>query len=351
MSYILSSKTVFPKYHYSQSQIVDFLSTLWPKKKNLLAKFSKNVCVDNRSLCITTDEVMRLDSFAMRNDIWKREAIPLVEKSIELVLKDTGVSVEEIDQFITTSVTGFCIPSLDTVIMNKMKFNPRTKRLPLFGFGCLGGVASLNRAHDYLQLNKKGIVLISAVELCSLTFQMQDKSIENLIGTSLFGDGAASVIMVGEEHPLAKKSSYEIVDYDAFFYENSADTMGWDIKDSGFKLVLNKNVSELVNNNIPDNLMELLDKARVRKEDIKFSISHPGGPKVLEAMQDSLDMKEEDFSNSWKSLREHGNMSSVSVLNVLEQSIDDHLGKEGDLGVMAAMGPGFNSEITIIKKK
>ena len=351
MSYILTSKTVFPKYNYTQGQVIEFLSTLWPNREKMLSKFAANVCVDNRAFCISMDEILALDKFSSRNQTWAEKAVPLVKESVRKVLAETGISLDQIDQYITTSVTGLCIPSLDTIIMNDMEFNPRTKRLPLFGFGCLGGVASLNRAHDYLRLNKKGVVLISAVELCSLTFQMDDKSVENMIGTSLFGDGAASVIMVGEDHPLSGRAKYEITDYGAFFYPNSADTMGWEIKDTGFKLVLNKNVSDLVNGNIPDNLSDLLNSSKICKEDIHFSISHPGGPKVLEAMQESLEMKKQDFSNSWNSLKAHGNMSSVSVLNVLETSISNDLGNSGEFGVMAAMGPGFNSEISIIRKR
>ncbi len=350
MSFIISSKTIFPKNNYNQNEMIDFLATIWPKKKKLVSKFSKNVCVSNRALCLEKKDILNLGSFANRNKIWKEKAVPLMEESILEVLKKSGLEVRDINQFITTSVTGFCIPSIDTIMMNKLDFNENTKRLPLFGFGCLGGVASLNRAHEYLRLNPEHAVLISAVELCSLTFQPEDDSIENLIGTALFGDGAASVIMVGKNHRLVERAKFELLNYDAFFYKNSADTMGWDIRDTGLKLVLNKNVSELVNNNIPRNLMSLLDRSRITKDDITFSISHPGGPKVLEAMEEALEMSNKDFQNSWQSLKEHGNMSSVSVLNVLERSIKDDIANEGEYGVMAAMGPGFNSEISIIRK-
>lgn len=349
MGFIVSSKSAFPKYEYTQDQVVDFLASNWSEKERLVSKFSKSVCVEKRALCLKFEDIIKLSSFAERNEIWQREAFTLAKKSIELVLESTGISLSEIDLFITTSVTGFSIPSLDALLMNRMNFSRNTKRLPLFGLGCLAGVSSLNRAYDYLKSHKKGVVLITAVELCSLTFQQEDLSMENLIGTSLFGDGAGSVIMVGSEHPLAQKAKYEVVDYEAFFYKNSEDTMGWNIRDTGFKLILNKNVSELVEQNIPQNLKQLLNKANVNREDVTFSICHPGGPKVLISMQEALELSEDDFKNSWESLRDHGNLSSASVLNVLEKSIDDNLGEKNHFGVMAAMGPGFNSEITIIK--
>ena len=161
MSFIISSKTIFPKNNYNQNEMIDFLATIWPKKKKLVSKFSKNVCVSNRALCLEKKDILNLGSFANRNKIWKEKAVPLMEESILEVLKKSGLEVRDINQFITTSVTGFCIPSIDTIMMNKLDFNENTKRLPLFGFGCLGGVASLNRAHEYLRLNPEHAVLIS----------------------------------------------------------------------------------------------------------------------------------------------------------------------------------------------
>lgn len=349
MSFIVSSKSVFPEFEYNQDYFIDFLATNWPDKKEEIAKFAKSVCVDQRALCLDLKEVMGLEGFAQRNQIWREKAYELSQKSIEKVLDDTGLTVNDINFFITTSVTGFAIPSLDALLMNRMEFSERTKRLPLFGFGCLGGVASLNRAHEYLQNHPEDVVLINAVELCSLTFQKDDLTIANLVGTSLFGDGASSVIMVGENHPLAKRSKYKVLNYGTFFYKDSEDTMGWSIRESGFKLLLNKNVSSIVKENIPRNVNDLLKESEINMDDIKFSISHPGGPKVLIAMEEALNLRPEDFANSWESLKEHGNLSSVSVLNVLERSLNSSLGKEGDVGIMAAMGPGFNSEITLIK--
>ena len=350
MSKILSSKTVFPEHIYDQNYFIDMISTMWPEQSKKISLFAKSVCVEERALCIEMKEILELTSLAQRNKIWMEKSVELAKRGVEQVLEDTGISITEINQFITTSVTGISIPSLDTILMNSMGFNENTQRLPLFGFGCLGGVASINRAHDYLRNNPKGVVLITAVELCSLTFQPSDLSVENLVGSSLFGDGSASVIMVGDQHRLASKGKYQVVNYGSFFYPNTEDTMGWDIRDSGFKLVLNKNVSKIVEDNIPGNVKQLLSKENLHIEDIKYSISHPGGPKVLMSMQESLGLSKEDFSNSWQSLKEHGNMSSVSVLNVLEKSIKQDVGTNEGVGIMAAMGPGFNSEITLIRK-
>jgi alkylresorcinol/alkylpyrone synthase len=350
MSFILKSHSVFPENVYTQNYFEDFLATHWPDKKAAISQLSKNVCVEKRALCIDLHEVMKLSDFASRNKIWKEQSQKLVKQSIMELFETTSLTLQDVDMFITTSVTGFSIPSLDTLLMNQLEFKQGVKRLPLFGFGCLGGLSSLNRAHDFLQANPDKVVLISAVELCSLTFQAADFSIPNLVGTSLFGDGAASVLMVGRDHPMAKESKYELIDYEAFFYKETEDTMGWDIVNTGFKLILNKNVSDIVYKNIPENTKSLLSSHEVNVGDLKFSISHPGGPKVLIAMQESLGLDKKAFAKSWESLREHGNLSSVSILNVLERSLKENVGEKGEYGVMAAMGPGFNSEISLIKK-
>lgn len=350
MSFFINAKSVFPTHEYSQNQIEDFFMTIWPENKDHVRQFSKSVGVDKRAFCLRLENILELNSFAQRNSIWKEQAVPLAEESIHKVFEGIELKLSDVDLFITTSVTGFAIPSLDALLMNKMEFKQNVKRMPLFGFGCLGGLASLNRAHEYLENNTNGVVLINAVELCSLTFQQHDRSIPNLVGTSLFADGAAAVIMVGRDHHLAKNAKLEMVDYEAFFYKNTENTMGWNIIDSGFQLILNNNVSEVVGKNIPENLKLLLYKNDLSESDIKFSVSHPGGPKVLLSLQESLGLGKETFQDSWDSLNEHGNLSSVSILNVLEKNLNKDMAETNAYGIMAAMGPGFNSEISIIKR-
>jgi alkylresorcinol/alkylpyrone synthase len=350
MTNILKSFSSFPKYEYTQKYFTEFLASFWPDKAELIEQFTKSVCVDKRAICLQIEELQKLHNFSSRNDIWKKEAIKLAKSSIKGVMQESGLELKDVDLLITTSVTGFSIPSLDTVLIDSLDFDTKVKRLPLFGFGCLGGLSSLNRAHEYLKANKKGVVLVNAVELCSLTFQQGDLSIPNLVGSSLFADGSASVLLVGPEHKLANKALFQIQDYEAYFYKNTPHAMGWNIVDTGFQLVLDNAVPSIVKENIPSNVNYLLDKNHLTTSDLKFSISHPGGPKVLVAMQEALEMDQESFKHSWESLREHGNLSSVSILNVLQRSINQKVGEKGDFGIMAAMGPGFNSEITLIKR-
>ncbi len=350
MSFILGVKTSFPENHYTQNQFYDFLSTIWPKHKNLVQKFHSNVQVVERAICLPLQEIVKLNSFAERNKIWKEKALELSTQSIEKILNEYHLKASDIDYLVTTSVTGFSIPSLDALLMNKMEFSSHCKRLPLFGFGCLGGVASLNRASDYLKLNPTKLALVVAVELCSLTFQMQDQSLPNMVGTALFADGSAAVLMAGSEHPLSKEAKFEILNYESFFYPNTQGTMGWNIVDTGFQLVLSGDVAELVEKEISHNAKFLFEKNKIKQEDIQYVVSHPGGPKVLTALALALKLADNDLKHSWDSLKEHGNMSSVSVLNVLEKNITDCQGRSQELGLMLAMGPAFNCEISLIKK-
>ncbi len=350
MSYIIDAKTQFPDNRFTQDQAFDFLSTIWPSHKSVIQKFHRSVKVGERATCIPLHEVALLTTFAQRNQVWKEKAKELSVKAVKDLLEKNQLKASDIGMLITTSVTGFSIPSLDTLMMNELEFSPQTKRLPLFGFGCLGGCSSLNRAHDYLATHKDQLVIVAAVELCSLTFQMQDTTMANLVATALFGDGAAAVLLAGEEHPLSKQGKFQIKDYESFFYPNTPDTMGWDIVDSGFKIVLSGDVSELVKKEIPSNVKLLLDKNQMSLKDIKFVISHPGGPKVLQALAEAMQLSDDDFSHSWKSLWEHGNMSSVSVLNVLERNLNECNAKTGEFGTLMAMGPAFNTEITLLRK-
>jgi alkylresorcinol/alkylpyrone synthase len=234
--------------------------------------------------------------------------------------------------------------------MIKFEFSENTKRVPIFGLGCLGGVAGINRLNDYLKFRPKEAGLLLATELCTLTFQFHDKTVANLVGTSLFGDGAAALLMVGDDHPLAKDAIFEIIDGDSYFYPNTERIMGWDVIGSGFQIVLSGDVPNIVTTKISKNLNSFLMKTDKVLNDIKFMVSHPGGPKVLEALVDVTKKTKEHFQFSWDSLRDHGNMSSVSVLHVMEQTIEKTNLEKDSYGLMLAMGPAFCSELALIKK-
>jgi len=213
----------------------------------------------------------------------------------------------------------------------------------------LAGVAGINRVGDYLKGHPDQAAVLVAVELCSLTLQRDDLSVANIIASGLFGDGCAAVLMVGDEHPLAKSSPLQWSNPRSAFFGNTERVMGWDVVGSGFKVVLSPDVPRLVEEELPIEVAGLMQDADMPGARPDFVVAHPGGPKVLKALQDALDLSPDDLSLSWESLRAYGNMSSASVLFILEDTLKE-LPPPGSVGMMAALGPGFCAELNLLRR-
>jgi alkylresorcinol/alkylpyrone synthase len=349
MSIIHSVMTSFPKNYVSQEEISEEISNIWPDKKKHVDQFHKSSQVKSRHLSIPLSEYKNLGDIGDRSRKWLDVAIELQTNNINILLEKAGLHPKDISLIVSTTVTGLSIPTLEARLMNKIAFKPNTKRLPIFGLGCLGGVAGINRVNDYLKGHPKEAALLLATELCSLTFQFEDKSVANLVGTSLFADGSAAVLMLGNEHPLASKGEFRVLSGESFFYPDTERIMGWDIVSSGFQIVLSGDVPKIVVEHVKPNIGEFLSSNKITLSDVGFMVSHPGGPKVLDKISEIADRPAEDFKHSWNSLSEKGNMSSVSVLHVLQKTIEEKRAS-GELGLMIAMGPAFCSEMNLIKK-
>lgn len=349
MSTIHSVATTFPELYVSQDEISKEICSIWPEKQKHVEQFHHSSQVKGRHLSIPLEDYKKLGDIGERNRKWLDVALDLQVKNINKLLSDAGLAPQDISLIVSTTVTGLSIPTLEAKLMNKISFKPNTKRIPIFGLGCLGGVAGINRVNDYLVGHPTEAALLLATELCSLTFQFQDKSVANLVGTSLFADGAAALLMLGEEHPLYHKGQFKILNGGSFFYPNTERIMGWDILSSGFQIVLSGDVPKIVIEEVKPNLKEFLFENKITTTDINFMVSHPGGPKVLEKLSEVFEKDPEEFKHSWESLREKGNMSSVSVLHVLEKTIQDNRSKN-EIGLMLSMGPAFCSEMCLIKK-
>lgn len=349
MSYILSASTVFPKYKYTQGQTMDLLATIWPEQARVIQKIHKNTMVETRHLALPLERYLELTDFGMRNNLWIENALPLAESAAKSGLAQAQLGAEDIDMIVSTSITGIAVPSLEARLMNRMPFKTTATRMPVFGLGCLGGAATIARAHDYLKGHPRAAVLVLATELCSLTFQFDDVSMANLVATGLFADGAAAVVLVGEEHPKAKDGKLRIIDTMSVFYPNTEITMGWDITGNGFKIVLAGDVPSIVNDNVPGGTGEFLSRNNMDLDQVAEVIAHPGGPKVLKALAQALERNDQDFSHSWNSLAENGNMSSVSVLDILARTLNVAM-NAGDKGLLMAMGPAFCSEMVLTER-
>ncbi|MDH4468494.1 MAG: hypothetical protein QE271_10570 [Bacteriovoracaceae bacterium] len=351
MSFIIKAKTSFPKHEYTQAELSHYIGSIHPSKSEVIDKIFRNALVEKRRLSLPMENFRNLNGLELRNNHWQEMALNLQIQNLEYMSNQLKFPLEDISLIISTTITGLTIPSLEARLMNLFPFSKKTKRLPIFGLGCLGGVACMARAHDYLKAYPKESVLILATELCSLTFQVHDLSMSNIIGTSLFADGAGAIIMVGSEHPWRTKAAYEVYNSESSFFPKTERIMGWDIVDQGFKLVLSGDVPKIVTDELVPAVKQFLTNNQLNQDNIKFYISHPGGPKVLAAMEESLNLHSEELNKSYQSLREHGNMSSVSVINVLERSINSLVKRdEKAFGLMLAMGPAFCAEMILVRE-
>lgn len=347
MSYLIDIETAFPKNYYEQEELIESLKKLWETKffnPDRIEQFHRNVLVGGRHLALPLERYRELKSFKEKNDAWLEVASDLAYEATDKILQRFGLEASEISLIASTTVTGIAVPSLEARLMNRLPFKNNTKRVPLFGLGCLAGAAGLNRIFDYLEGHPKEAALFISVELCSLTLQPDDFSVANLVSTGLFGDGGAVALLVGAEHPLRKEAKLEWRGGLSRFFPNSERVMGWDVVDSGFKIVLSKNVPEITLRELPQMTKDLLDEFHVTQSDLSFYMAHPGGPKVLEAMEQALGLDKGALELSWESLKRYGNMSSTSVLFITKETLKTPRPK-GSLGLMAAMGPAFCAEL------
>ncbi len=345
--------TALPPHFYDQATLLAALERRWKDRLfNLerLQRLHANVLVGGRHLALPIEEYDQLSTWGQANDAWIRVAQEVGEAAIRQALERAGLAATDVSAFFFTTVTGVATPSIDARLINRLRMAPQIKRLPLFGLGCLAGAAGIARAADYVRAYPDQVALLLSVELCSLTLQGEDLSIPNLIASGLFGDGAAAVLVAGSERQdLKGPSGPEIVATRSFFYPDSERVMGWDISETGFKIVLSADVPKVVEEHLKEDIDSFLGDHGLSRSDIASWVCHPGGPKVLETMQETLELPPGALDVTWRSLREVGNLSSTSVLLVLEETIAKHRPAPGSWGLLTAMGPGICSELVLLR--
>jgi len=355
---IASVGTAYPPYRYSQSVITDALRNRWQdrmEEPRLLNRLHANCGVEFRNLVFPLDVYENLSGFGPTNNAWIKAAVELGEQAITTALDRIGLTAADISAIFFASVTGISSPTIDARLINRMPFPTSVKRTPIFGLGCVAGAAGIARAADYVRAFPDQYALLLSVELCSLTWQDNDQSIANLISCGLFGDGAAAVIIAGADTPIGRRQTSieqpapRVVSTRSTFYRNTEYIMGWDIGDTGFKIVLSPDVPKVVNEHLRGNVETFLADSGLTMDRICSYIFHSGGPKVLEAMETTLNLPPNALAPSWKSLREVGNLSAVSVLAVMEDYLLNHPGTPGCYSILAAMGPAFCSELVLLQ--
>ena len=345
---ILSVAKAVPPHFVEQDTLLAAFRELWGQKHfNLdrLEQLHRAVRVGGRHLALPLDEYRALESFAARNAAWTRAAVEVGARAVRDALAAADVAPRQVDHLWFVTVTGIATPSIDARLVEPLGLRPDVRRIPVFGLGCVAGAAGLARAADTLRGAAGEVAVLLAVELCSLTLQREDLSIPNIIASGLFGDGAAAAVLDGG----ARRRGPRIVATRSVFYPGTERVMGWDVVDSGFKVVLSPGVPQLVRERLRADVDAFLADQGLRRGDIAHFVCHTGGPKVLEAFEEALEIPRSAMQRSWDSLQDAGNLSSASVLFVLSDLLASGEARPGDRGLLLAMGPGFCSELVLLE--
>ena len=357
MTVLAAVRGALPPYRHAQADITDAVAEMTGAEGSplaLLRRVHASAGVDTRHTVLPLEDYARLDGFDDANETFIRAGLDLGQDALERALAAAGLSPPDVDLVMTVSVTGVAAPSLEARLTPRVGLREDVKRVPVFGLGCVAGAAGLARLHDYLAGHPDDVAVLLSVECCSLTLQRDDTSTANLVASGLFGDGAAAVVAVGDQRAARLGlSGPRVVASRSRLYPDTERVMGWDIGGSGFTVVLDKSVADVVRAYLPDDVSRFLEDHGLHIGDIATWISHPGGPRVLEAVRESLDLKPDALALTWDRLAREGNLSSASVLHVLADTLEaahqGHHPGDGAPGLVLAMGPGFCAEMVLLR--
>ena len=340
---------VLPPHRYTQAELTAAFTEicLGPDgDQALLARLHANAQVSSRHLVLPLEQYATLTGFGESNDLFIAHAVQLGAAALTGALQRAGIAPDEVDVVISTTITGIAVPSIEARIAQLVGLRPDVKRMPLFGLGCVAGAAGIARLHDYLIGHPNQVGALLSVELCSLTVQRDDHSVANLVASGLFGDGAAAVVAVGANRPAPGP---RVLDSRSHLYPDSEQIMGWDVGAGGLKIVLDAQVPAIVQQYLGQDIRSFLAAHSLQVDDVGAWVSHPGGPKVIEAIEAELGLDGDPLELTWRSLDQIGNLSSSSVLHVLRDTLDKRSLMPGTPGMLMAMGPGFCSELVLLQ--
>ncbi|GIH94750.1 stilbene synthase [Planobispora siamensis] len=367
MSRIAAVRGALPPYRYSQGEIADaFARMCLPEgaSRGLLDRLYAGAKVGHRHLSLPLDRYDKLDGLGAANDAFIETAVELGAEAVCGALEEAGLTPRDVDMIMFTSVTGIAAPSIEARVAGRIGLRPDVKRIPVFGLGCVAGAAGIARVHDYLRGWPDQVAVLLSVELCSLTLQREDSSVANMVAGALFGDGAAAVVLCGDEVLRGDGGDGDngdggdgrrpdgagpaVLATRSHLYPGSEGVMGWDVGDTGFRVVLDASVPDVVRTYLADDVHGFLADHGLTAEEVTAWVCHPGGPKVLEAVSEALRLPPGALDVTWRSLAEVGNLSSSSVLHVLRDTLALRP-PPGTPGLLIAMGPGFCSELVLLR--
>jgi alkylresorcinol/alkylpyrone synthase len=353
---IVAVRGALTDHRYSQDEITTaFTDSMLQGRVNrdVVARLHRNAGVETRHLALPLEEYGGLADFGQANDTFIDVGVELGARAVTEGLKAASLTPEDVDLIVSATVTGLAVPTLDARVASVIGLRPDVVRMPLVGLGCVAGAAGVARLHDYLVGHADAVAVLMAVELCSLTLQRADTSMPNLVASGLFGDGAAAVVAVGSDREvdvgMPESAQPEVLGSRSRLYPDTERAMGWDVGATGLKIVLGAEVPALVETYVGGDVDGFLADHGLGRDDVEWFVAHPGGPKVLEALQAALGVEREALGVTWDSLRAIGNLSSASVLHVLADTLRDRPPRPGSYGLMLAMGPGFCSELVLLR--
>ncbi|MGW3912696.1 type III polyketide synthase [Streptomyces sp. NPDC005070] len=338
-------------HRYDQSEITDMVARRCLRvgaDRHALDRLHRAAKVRGRHMTLPLEEYEALDGFGAANDVFIQTATDMGTKAVREALRLAGLSAADVDLLVFTSVTGIAAPSVDARVAGRLGMRPDVRRVPMFGLGCAGGAAGLSRMHDCLLGRPEQVAVLLSVELCSLTFQRDDASLANLVATGLFGDGAAAVVACGSRR-AGEAAGPTIVDTRSRLYPDTSRILGWEVKDSGFQVVLDAEIPDVVRRHLADDVQGFLGDHGLKTKDVSAWVCHPGGPQILEAVADALELPDGALDVTWRHLADVGNLSSSSVLHVLRDTLATRRPPAGTPGLLLAMGPGFACEMVLLR--
>ena len=344
---IAATATAVPPHTITRDDVKYYMGKVFdiPERRlEAMMAIVDNAQVHKRHAIFPIDYTIEPRALAKTNNEYIEHAVKLGREAAEKCLERAGLRADEIDLIITVSCTGFMIPSLDAHLINLMGFRSNVRRMPFTELGCAAGAMAIGRAADFIKATPGGNVLIISVELPSLTFQRKDISQANLISSILFGDGAAAVVVSGNGHRGPK-----ILDSETYTFPDSLDAMGFDLRDSGFHILLAKDVPEMIGKKIRGLVEDFLERHGRKMEEIKGWILHPGGARLLGNVETELGLKKCDTQPSWDILGNVGNLSSATILFILQEWLEKRPLKPGEYAMAAAFGPGFSAEFLLLQ--
>ncbi|MFE9118889.1 type III polyketide synthase [Streptomyces sp. NPDC007172] len=353
MTQIAAVHGVLPPHRYQQAEITEAVAAMClppGADRAVLRRLHTSAGVSTRHLALPLDRYAGVTGFGEANDLFIETALELGERAMVAALAEAGLAPQDVDLVISTSVTGLAVPSVEARLAARLGLRTDVKRVPVFGLGCVAGAAGLARLHDYLDSRPDQVAVLLSVELCSLTLQRRDDSVPGMVAGALFGDGAAALVAVGKDHPRAREQAGpRVVATRSRLYPGTEHALGWDIGDSGFAVVLGAELPDLVRLHLGEEVRSFLAEHDLKPPDVTGWVCHPGGPKVLEALDETLALDARALELSRRSLAEAGNLSSASVLHILRDTLALRPPPPGSAGLLLALGPGLCSELVLLR--